>query len=104
LTASSIDCSKLHSIRTDGPNQASSKVFESKRAIERPEGESGHSRFLGAGKWVAPSARFRALALSASGLERVVNDRAAASEEKRNDLSEEIGHFSLNTTRKFGLR
>jgi hypothetical protein len=49
-------------------------------------------------------ARLEPLALSACGHERMVNGRAAASVEKRIDLSEEIGHFSLNTTRKFGLR
>jgi len=39
---------------------------------------------------VAPSAP---LVLSASGQERVVNDRAAASGEKRMNLSEEIAWF-----------
>jgi len=38
-------------------------------------------------------ARLDPLALSASGHERVVNDRAAASGEKRMDLSEEIAWF-----------
>ena len=36
---------------------------------------------------------FRALALSASGHEGMVNGRAAASEEKRIDLSEETSWF-----------
>jgi len=38
-------------------------------------------------------ARLDPLALSASGHERVVNDRAEASGEKRIDLSEEIAWF-----------
>jgi hypothetical protein len=38
-------------------------------------------------------ARLDPLALSASGHERVVNDRAAASGEQRMDLSEEIAWF-----------
>ena len=37
--------------------------------------------------------RFRALALSASGHGRIVDARAAASGEKRKDLSEEIAWF-----------
>ncbi len=52
--------------------------------------------------WMAPSAlrlmgirpaRLEPLALSASGHERVVNDRAKASGEKRMDLSEENAWF-----------
>ncbi len=39
-------------------------------------------------------ARLEPLALSASGHERMVNGRAAASGEKRIDLSEEIAWFS----------
>jgi len=45
-------------------------------------------------------ARLAPLALSASGHERVVNDRAAASGEKRMDLSEEIAWFG--NTLNFG--
>ncbi len=45
-------------------------------------------------------ARLDPLALSASGHERVVNDRVAASGEKRMDLSEEIAWFG--NTLNFG--
>ncbi len=76
-------------IRTDSPNQPSSKVFgaserSSARRRKRPF-TFPWSRNVGG--------RFRALALSASGHTRMVNGRAAAGGEKRMDLSEEITWF-----------
>jgi len=54
----------------------------------RRQAENRHS-----GLTAIRPARLEPLALSASGHERVVNDRAAASGEKRMDLSEQIAWF-----------
>ena len=54
----------------------------------------GHPRFPGTRERVAPSAPpSTPLALSASGRERMIYGRAAASEDKRMDLAGEIARF-----------